>query len=337
MIFELYQKMLSYKLYPTYSICTIYNKTIDRRNTMLVKNRLNSNLINKNNNSSNLQIPFKKRVSNNTNNSNETSNNNITMTSGTNANKKKTLNNFDCSNYLIDCDRTYSIIQKPTNEYRKRTLKSRFDTNPLISDHYYFHEKYPCVDCQELINLCEIGRDFKKMLKELEWAKCPFCNSTILPKLRVNYISADNPLNSESLNTSKASIKLKEEEEKKYDESEILMSPFFLKFNLNNTSFVEARLKLDVDYFKIKFNAIFWNFIWYFEIKGLPYDFFQPYYCPIEINNNDNNGNNFIGTFKHNLCIQNMSLSYTKNINENISLSFENPEPHFLIEENDKS
>lgn len=36
-------------------------------------------------------------------------------------------------------------------------------------------------------------------------------------------------------------------------------------------------MKLDIDIFRHKFNAIFWDSIWYFNLKDLDYDFFLPY------------------------------------------------------------
>ncbi len=94
----------------------------------------------------------------------------------------------------------------------------------------------------------------------------------------------------------------------------------------NNTSFIESRLKLDLDTFKMKFNAIFWNSIWYFVIKGLPYDFFMPYYSPPAAAEE--------ACFPApSLCVQNIRLSYIKDIETDCSrLSFDECEPKFLID-----
>jgi hypothetical protein len=81
----------------------------------------------------------------------------------------------------------------------------------------------------------------------------------------------------------------------------------------------------------MKFNAIFWNSIWYFDIKGLPYDFLIPYYSPPEAVEE--------ATFPAlSLFMQNIRLSYIKGKDADcIKLSFDECEPKFLIDEIIKS
>jgi len=302
MHFELYQKMLSYKIYPNYLISTIHNKTVDKRNATIQNNiQRERNTSNKLNNS-NL----------NASKNNEIQRNSLIM--------KKSITNFDCSSFLINCDKTFSIIRKPQAEFRNRTIKSKVDPSTVISDNFYFLETFPCFDCLKQVNLKEIGRDFKKMLKDLEWAKCPYpkCESPLLPKLRIKYLK--DILNSDVPD---------QEKYKDFDEAEVLYSPFYLKYNFNNTSFIESRLKLDLDTFKIKFNSIFWNSIWYFEIKGLPFDFLMPYYS-------ETFDENFIPI--PTLFMQNIRLSYTIGKEEAISkLSLDQTDPEFLINQEIKS
>lgn len=296
MHFELYQKMLSYKLYPTYSISTIHNKTVDKRNSTLKRTSMAT--INQDSSLLNLN-PFKKNESGF-------------------FNGKKSITSFDCTNLLLDCDKTFTNIRKPQTEFRKRTIKSKLDPSSVISDNFRILETFPCVDCQMPLNLNEIGKDFKKMLKDLEWAKCPHCDSALLPKLRIKYFAgAENE-----------SFELIENyANNDFDEAEVLYSPFYLKYNFNNTSFTESRLKLDLDTFKIKFNAIFWNSIWYFDIKGLPYDFLMPYYTPpAEVEE--------VCFPAPSLFVQNMRLSYIKDKEANCSkLSFDECEPKFLVDD----
>jgi hypothetical protein len=39
----------------------------------------------------------------------------------------------------------------------------------------------------------------------------------------------------------------------------------------------EYNVKLDVETFRMRYNALFWNSIWYFQLKDLRYDFLLPY------------------------------------------------------------
>jgi len=208
-------------------------------------------------------------------------------------------------------------MRKLQTEFRKRTIKSKLDPSLVISDEFKILDTFPCVDCQIPLNLNEIGKDFQKMLKDLEWAKCPHCDSSLLPKLRIKYFSSAEYEKFELIDNFIPND---------FDEAEVLYSPFFLKYNFNNTSFIESRLKLDLDTFKMKFNAIFWNSIWYFVIKGLPYDFFMPYYSPPAAAEE--------ACFPApSLCVQNIRLSYIKDIETDCSrLSFDECEPKFLID-----
>ena len=47
----------------------------------------------------------------------------------------------------------------------------------------------------------------------------------------------------------------------------------------------EFQLKLDIDIFRQRFNAIFWCSIWYFNLKDLCYDFFLPYESELCLDN----------------------------------------------------
>lgn len=289
-------------------ISTIHNKTVDKRNsyikrTSVVKSVQETNNGITTNNTSLLSLnPFKKNDSKVFNK------------------RKKSITNFDCTNFLIDCDKTFTDIRKPQNQFRKRTIKSKLDPSSVISDKFRILENFPCIDCQTPLNLNEMGKDFKKMLKDLEWAKCPHCDSALLPKLRIKYFT-----NNESFEL------VDNYTTNDFDEAEVLYSPFYLKYNFNNTSFIESRLKLDLDTFKMKFNAIFWNSIWYFDIKGLPYDFLMPYYTPSIINEE-------MAFPTPSLLIQNIRLNYVKEKDSDCNkLSFEESGPKSLNDEQLKS
>jgi hypothetical protein len=70
----------------------------------------------------------------------------------------------------------------------------------------------------------------------------------------------------------------------------VLYSPLYLKINYNIALIKEFQLKLDLDNFRQRFNAIFWDSIWYFNLKDLAYDFFLPY--EFEVNLADFNKKN---------------------------------------------
>jgi len=309
MIIELYNKMLlKYKLYPTYSICTIYNKIMDKKN--LQKNQIG------NINSKNLGIISTQNIKNK--NSTSSFNKNLlspseiiklnTTNASTNISPIKNPNNKNTKENLI------SLIELEKNEFRVRSIKSKFDESD-ISDKYIFLDVYPCVECQNPIDLYSICRNFKDMNKELEWALCVFCQTKILPKLRVKYLDKKECQSNHGFQMRRNSFASSYSDHYNCDESEVLYSPFHLKYNFYNSSFIESRLKLDIDNFKIKFNALFWNSVWYFKIKDLPYDFISPYIEtsgePLNLkrieNYNIKNSSNLI----------NKNLSSSNNLNKN--------------------
>lgn len=120
------------------------------------------------------------------------------------------------------------------------------------------------MECQTNINLDKLSRDFDNMRRDILWASCPFCGSFLLPKIGVRLGREINHFNKLKFNTSSY-------------EAVVLYSPFFLKYNYNNGLLKEFKFKLDVNNFKMRFNAIFWDSIWYFKIKELDYEFMLPY------------------------------------------------------------
>jgi len=229
-------------------------------------------------------------------------------------------------------------------QFRLRSIKSKYDESE-ISDKYVFLDVYPCVECQMPIDLYSICRNFKDMNKDLEWALCANCHTKILPKLRIKYLEKkegfssgynnnDNNTNKNYYNNYEShtpvfsmrrdSSSSLNSDHYNCDESEVLYSPFHLKYNFYNSSFIESRLRLDIDYLKIKFNAIFWNSIWYFKIKDLPYDFISPYKEPLaervklaSITNYNNNLNMNINNPNHNINVNEFNVNGSNNNNSN--------------------
>lgn len=328
--------LFKYKLYPTYSICTIYNRIMDRKNHQ--KNQYNNQ--NKSSPSqTNQTVPQQKKP-----NSLKQTPPNLNPTLISNKPLSSKANELS--------SRISSISELEIKQvFRLRSIKSKYDESE-INDKYLFLDVYPCVECQMPIDLYSICRNFKDMNKDLEWALCGNCQTKILPKLRIKYlnekkIEAEN-INNNVFNIRRDSCSSLNSDHYNCDESEVLYSPFHLKYNFYNSSFIENRLKLDIDYFKIKFNAIFWNSIWYFKIKDLPYDFISPYAEQLAerikldklINVESNNLNSNISGNKKGIgvnrldSIQNLisgknlfgnsSSSATVSVNKNISVSNSN-------------
>jgi len=216
MILKLYERLVFYRLNPSYSICTTVMKLID---------------------------------------------------------KKQLLNSTGVSSIIKYVER-YDFNKKyDTNKFRKRSFKSKYDLN-IFGSEVQFYTWDTCIECQTEINLERIGRDFANMRRDILWATCSQCGTGLLPKISVRFGKELNHFGKLKFNTSSY-------------EGFVLYSPFHLKYNYNNGLLKEFGLNLDVDSFKFRFNAIFWDSIWYFKIKNLEFDFMLPYemeYSTDEIN-----------------------------------------------------
>ena len=101
------------------------------------------------------------------------------------------------------------------------------------------------------------------MSRDIIWAKCPECKNAIIPKLTVQFGKEINKLGKLKLNTCSL-------------DNFVLFSPLTLKSSYD-VLINKYGIKLNVEEFKHDFPKIFWNTIWYFKIKNLPYDFILPY------------------------------------------------------------
>jgi hypothetical protein len=137
------------------------------------------------------------------------------------------------------------------------------------------------MECMNDIDLNNISRDFHNMRRDVLWAVCPHCESNLLPKIGISLGNELNRYHKLAYPTSTY-------------EAIVLYSPFFLKYNYNNGLLREFGNKLDVENFKMRFNAVFWDSIWYFKLKNLEFDFMLPY----EYNPNMNIFNNLNGHIK---------------------------------------
>ncbi len=206
MILKLYERLIFFKLNPSYSICTTVMKLID---------------------------------------------------------KKQLLNKQGVGSIIKYVERYDFNKEYNTGKFRKRTFKNKYDLN-LLTDNVYFYTWDLCIECQTNINLEKLSRDFQNMRRDILWAACPNCNTGLLPKIAVRFGRELNTFEKLKFNTSSY-------------EGFVLYSPFHLKYNYNNGLLNEFGIKLDIDSFKLRFNAIFWDSVWYFKIKGLVYDFMLPY------------------------------------------------------------
>ena len=164
--------------------------------------------------------------------------------------------------------RKKGIIRKETtnidkSKYRKRTLKNKYNAN-ILNEEVLFYAFDSCVNCSEDINLEELSTKYDEMKKDILWAECPKCKNNLLPKITIKLGNEMNKKGELIQNTSGV-------------ECVVLFSPQFLKINFNNNLIKEYGIKLDVEEFKMKYSALFWNSIWYFKLKKYDYEFFLPY------------------------------------------------------------
>jgi hypothetical protein len=151
------------------------------------------------------------------------------------------------------------------NNFRKRTLKSKYFKNILTEDIlFYAFDACMGMDCQNEINLFTASQNYKEMARDLIWAKCPKCNEYLLPKLTVQFGKEVNINGALKYGTSK------------YD-CVVLFSPLSLKENYNNSLLKDYGIKLDVEELLEKYSTTFWNTLWYFKLNNLDYDFMLPY------------------------------------------------------------
>ena len=144
--------------------------------------------------------------------------------------------------------------------FRERTMKN-------IYDYYTITEKVNivmdeiCGNCQNRINIFNFQKNLSNINdinNELVWAKCPFCKTNYLPKLKIIFGSEINK--NDKLKESTSLV-----------DEVVLYSPETLQMDLLDYS------NIDIDKYKLQYHPIFWNLIWYFKLCRLPYDFILPY------------------------------------------------------------
>jgi DNA-directed RNA polymerase subunit RPC12/RpoP len=189
----------------------------------------------------------------------------------------KNNNNLELKDKIIRMETKKKELKKLLNynykieSFKERTLKNKTDEN-ILSEDVIFYAYDKCIDCQKLINLYDVSKDFENMQKEEKWIKCPSCGKNTL--LHLNFQFGVELFNNEITELS-SSKKLKV----------VLNSPKFLKDSIYKLSLKNE--KFDVENFKELYETYFWNAIWYFKLVNIDINFMLPYLNNISINYNN--------------------------------------------------
>ena len=182
-------------------------------------------------------------------------------------NKKKQLKlkTFNISKYLStkteQLENDLKEIKKMKKNFRKRTLRSIYDTQILDEKVSFFVEEN-CSECDKRLTMYQLVKNLNEINNDLLWAKCPCCGYKYLPKLKVKFGTENNKNNRLMLTTSIV-------------DDVILYSPKTLNYNIFDST--KTNFKINVEEFKSNYNPFFWNIIWYFKMKKIPFDFILPY------------------------------------------------------------
>ena len=145
--------------------------------------------------------------------------------------------------------------------FRKRTLRSIYDTQILDEKVSFFVEEN-CSECDKRLTMYQLVKNLNEINNDLLWAKCPCCGYKYLPKLKVKFGTENNKNNRLMLTTSIV-------------DDVILYPPKTLNYNIFDST--KTNFKINVEEFKSNYNPFFWNIIWYFKMKKIPFDFILPY------------------------------------------------------------
>ena len=182
-------------------------------------------------------------------------------------NKKKKLNvkTLNISKYVKSLNdklnKYFSQALLEKKNFRKRTLKSKYDTQ-ILDEKVSFIVEDNCSKCDKKNDMNQYMNKIKEGNDDLFWVKCPYCGNNYIPNLKIIFGSENNKNN--KLTTTTAIV-----------DNVLLFSAKTLNYNLIGT--VLNNNTLNVEEFKSNFNPYFWNTIWYFKIKKLPFDFILPY------------------------------------------------------------
>ena len=179
---------------------------------------------------------------------------------------KLKLKRFNISEYLKsikkEIEKELKEAIKSRKFFRKRTIRSRYDTQ-IIDERVTFSVAENCDDCDKRMNIYEFIKNIKNEVdNDLLLVKCPYCGNTFSPKLKVIFGREGNKNNRLISSTSIV-------------DNIILYSPKALNFNIFDNT--KKHYNINIEEFKSSYNPFFWNIIWYFQIRRLPYEFILPY------------------------------------------------------------
>ena len=182
-----------------------------------------------------------------------------------NKKNKLKLKTFNISKYLKSIEdslkKELKNIKKTKKNFRKRTIRSIYDTQ-ILDEKVTFLMEENCNECDKKINMYQIISNINEINNDLLWAKCPYCGNNYLPKLKIVFGSENNKNNRLVLNTSIV-------------DNVILYSPKTLNYNMFDNT--KSNYNINIEEFKSNYNPFFWNIIWYFKMKKIPFDFILPY------------------------------------------------------------
>ena len=193
--------------------------------------------------------------------------------------KNHNLNSTEINKYL-SYKANFPVFKEDVNKknFRKRTMKNIYDM--FINEKVSFVFEEICDNCDQKIDIYSFLRNINNINNDIVWAKCPHCEFSYLPKIKVIY---GNEINKNDKLKQSTSI---------VDEV-ILYSPKTLKTNFFDNS------NIDIDKLKLNYYPIFWNLIFFFKINKLPFEFILPYEENI-FNLKKRNINHFKVTFSQN-------------------------------------
>ena len=174
--------------------------------------------------------------------------------------------------------RSLKLSNYDSTKFKERTYFSQGD-NSLVSSKLKFDTTFQCVSCGNKINLAVICQNFEDVRNDILWVPCHECNEFNLPKINVRFglkLFKTNPNRKNTNDIIRRTATTSETNEI------VLHSPYNLKININNAVTTQYGGKLNINNFKTKFSALFWNFIWYCKLHHLDDSIIKPYLRNLE-------------------------------------------------------